>query len=162
MCFTFQGCVFVKCMSNEHSGKAYKALHGWWFNGRLLLHIIILQIKNSFNGSVILKTNCCGFRESCDSEVPAFGEVPWAFPWCQVLQWSHAAFEQQVSLLVSAISPLRHGVLMIWQLLSTQRLHWLSLFQYPLTRKTMCWHLLRLLKLYISFVLLYIILLLLT
>lgn len=29
-----QGCVYVKCLSAEHSGKAFKALHGSWFDGR--------------------------------------------------------------------------------------------------------------------------------
>ena len=38
----FQGCVFVKCMSNVYSGKAYKALHGWWFNGKLLFVVMMI------------------------------------------------------------------------------------------------------------------------
>lgn len=29
-----QGCVYVKCLSAEHSGKAFKALHGSWFDGK--------------------------------------------------------------------------------------------------------------------------------
>ncbi|XP_049617205.1 inner nuclear membrane protein Man1 [Syngnathus scovelli] len=31
-----EGCVYVKCLSAEHSGKAFKALHGSWFNGKLV------------------------------------------------------------------------------------------------------------------------------
>ncbi|KAJ3612390.1 hypothetical protein NHX12_020666 [Muraenolepis orangiensis] len=31
-----EGCVFVKCLSAEHSGKAFKALHGSWFDGKLV------------------------------------------------------------------------------------------------------------------------------
>lgn len=36
MCFSLplQGCVYVKCLSAEHSGKAFKALHGSWFDGK--------------------------------------------------------------------------------------------------------------------------------
>ncbi|MEQ2196955.1 hypothetical protein XENOCAPTIV_019178, partial [Xenoophorus captivus] len=30
-----QGCVYVKCLSAEHSGKAFKALHGSWFDGKI-------------------------------------------------------------------------------------------------------------------------------
>ena len=30
---SLQGCVYVKCLSAEHSGKAFKALHGSWFDG---------------------------------------------------------------------------------------------------------------------------------
>ena len=29
-----EGCVYMKCMSQEDAGKAYKALHGCWFDGR--------------------------------------------------------------------------------------------------------------------------------
>lgn len=29
-----QGCVYVKCLTAEHSGKAFKALHGSWFDGK--------------------------------------------------------------------------------------------------------------------------------
>uniref|UniRef100_A0A8C5E4U8 Inner nuclear membrane protein Man1 n=1 Tax=Gouania willdenowi TaxID=441366 RepID=A0A8C5E4U8_GOUWI len=31
-----EGCVYVKCISAEHSGKAFKALHGSWFDGKLV------------------------------------------------------------------------------------------------------------------------------
>ncbi|CAB1346379.1 unnamed protein product [Coregonus sp. 'balchen'] len=31
-----EGCVYVKCLSSEHSGKAFKALHGSWFDGKLV------------------------------------------------------------------------------------------------------------------------------
>ncbi len=31
-----EGCVYMKCMSQEDAGKAYKALHGCWFDGNLL------------------------------------------------------------------------------------------------------------------------------
>ncbi|XP_017281858.1 inner nuclear membrane protein Man1 [Kryptolebias marmoratus] len=31
-----EGCVYVKCLSPEHSGKAFKALHGSWFDGKLV------------------------------------------------------------------------------------------------------------------------------
>lgn len=27
-----EGCVYMKCMSQEDAGKAYRALHGWWFD----------------------------------------------------------------------------------------------------------------------------------
>lgn len=35
-CFLFmlQGCVYVKCLSPEYAGKAFKALHGSWFDGK--------------------------------------------------------------------------------------------------------------------------------
>lgn len=41
LCFLFspQGCVYVKCLSAEHSGKAFKALHGSWFDGKLSTHL---------------------------------------------------------------------------------------------------------------------------
>lgn len=29
-----QGCVYVKCLSPEYAGKAFKALHGSWFDGK--------------------------------------------------------------------------------------------------------------------------------
>ncbi|KAJ7987986.1 hypothetical protein DPEC_G00318940 [Dallia pectoralis] len=31
-----EGCVYVKCLSAEHSGKAFKSLHGSWFDGKLV------------------------------------------------------------------------------------------------------------------------------
>ncbi|KAJ8398861.1 hypothetical protein AAFF_G00417690 [Aldrovandia affinis] len=31
-----EGCVYMKCLSAEHSGKAFKALHGSWFDGKLV------------------------------------------------------------------------------------------------------------------------------
>ncbi|KAG9280309.1 inner nuclear membrane protein Man1 [Astyanax mexicanus] len=31
-----EGCVYVKCLSAEHAGKAFKALHGSWFDGKLV------------------------------------------------------------------------------------------------------------------------------
>lgn len=30
-----EGCVYLKCMSQEDAGKAYRALHGCWFDGAL-------------------------------------------------------------------------------------------------------------------------------
>ncbi|XP_009561798.2 inner nuclear membrane protein Man1 [Cuculus canorus] len=31
-----EGCVYVKCLSPEYAGKAFKALHGSWFDGKLV------------------------------------------------------------------------------------------------------------------------------
>ncbi|KAF7988372.1 hypothetical protein HCN44_000945 [Aphidius gifuensis] len=31
-----EGCVYVKCMTHEDAGKAYRALHGCWFDGKLV------------------------------------------------------------------------------------------------------------------------------
>ena len=31
-----EGCVYVKCVSNEAAGRAYQALNGTWYNGKLL------------------------------------------------------------------------------------------------------------------------------
>ncbi|XP_075900341.1 inner nuclear membrane protein Man1 [Nelusetta ayraudi] len=31
-----EGCVYVKCLSADHSGRAFKALHGSWFDGKLV------------------------------------------------------------------------------------------------------------------------------
>ena len=31
-----EGCVYIKCTSNEDAGKVYRALHGWWFDGNLV------------------------------------------------------------------------------------------------------------------------------
>ncbi|KAL0107851.1 hypothetical protein PUN28_014843 [Cardiocondyla obscurior] len=31
-----EGCVYMKCMSEEDAGKAYRALHGCWFDGNLV------------------------------------------------------------------------------------------------------------------------------
>lgn len=31
-----EGCVYVKCLSPGHAGKAFKALHGSWFDGKLV------------------------------------------------------------------------------------------------------------------------------
>ncbi|XP_067125982.1 inner nuclear membrane protein Man1-like [Centruroides vittatus] len=31
-----EGCVYLKCLSPESAGQAYRALHGWWFNRRLV------------------------------------------------------------------------------------------------------------------------------
>ncbi|XP_014218016.1 inner nuclear membrane protein Man1 [Copidosoma floridanum] len=31
-----EGCVYIKCMSQEDAGQAYKALHGSWFDGHLV------------------------------------------------------------------------------------------------------------------------------
>lgn len=36
-------CVYMKCVSQEHAGKAYRALHGCWFDGKLLFR----AFKNS-------------------------------------------------------------------------------------------------------------------
>lgn len=30
-----EGCVYMKCSSQEDAGKAYRALHGSWFDGEL-------------------------------------------------------------------------------------------------------------------------------
>lgn len=30
------GCVFVRCRDLETVGRAFKALHGWWFDGKLV------------------------------------------------------------------------------------------------------------------------------
>jgi membrane protein Man1 len=30
-----EGCVYMKCLSQEDAGKAYKALHGCWFDGSI-------------------------------------------------------------------------------------------------------------------------------
>ena len=27
-----EGCVYLKCASQEDAGRAYQALHGWWFD----------------------------------------------------------------------------------------------------------------------------------
>lgn len=32
-----EGCVYVKCASQEDAGKAYRALHGFWFDGEFFL-----------------------------------------------------------------------------------------------------------------------------
>ena len=29
-----EGCVYVKCTTTETAGQAYRALHGWWFDGK--------------------------------------------------------------------------------------------------------------------------------
>lgn len=34
---SLQGCVYVKCLSAESSGKAFKALHGSWFDGKICI-----------------------------------------------------------------------------------------------------------------------------
>ncbi|XP_053378195.1 inner nuclear membrane protein Man1-like [Mercenaria mercenaria] len=31
-----EGCVYIKCISCEKAYEAYQALHGWWFDGRLV------------------------------------------------------------------------------------------------------------------------------
>ncbi|XP_014608795.1 PREDICTED: inner nuclear membrane protein Man1 isoform X2 [Polistes canadensis] len=31
-----EGCVYMKCTSQRDAGKAYRALHGWWFDGHLV------------------------------------------------------------------------------------------------------------------------------
>ena len=31
-----EGCVYIKCSSNEGAGRAYQALNGTWYNGKLL------------------------------------------------------------------------------------------------------------------------------
>ncbi|XP_069693659.1 inner nuclear membrane protein Man1 [Periplaneta americana] len=31
-----EGCVYLKCASQEDAGKAYQALHGWWFDSNLV------------------------------------------------------------------------------------------------------------------------------
>ncbi|XP_014669547.1 PREDICTED: inner nuclear membrane protein Man1-like isoform X2 [Priapulus caudatus] len=31
-----EGCVYMKCSSHAAAGKAYHALHGWWFDGKLV------------------------------------------------------------------------------------------------------------------------------
>lgn len=35
-CSSQEGCVFMKCSSSEEAGKAYRALHGWWFDTKLV------------------------------------------------------------------------------------------------------------------------------
>ncbi|XP_066996145.2 inner nuclear membrane protein Man1 [Anabrus simplex] len=35
-CNSSEGCVFMKCSSHEEAGKAYRALHGWWFDTKLV------------------------------------------------------------------------------------------------------------------------------
>lgn len=29
-----EGCVYLKCASQEDAGHAYRALHGWWFDSK--------------------------------------------------------------------------------------------------------------------------------
>lgn len=36
-----EGCVYMKCMSQEDAGKAYRALHGCWFDGKYLYNFLI-------------------------------------------------------------------------------------------------------------------------
>ncbi|XP_013397235.1 inner nuclear membrane protein Man1-like [Lingula anatina] len=31
-----EGCVYMKCMTPDAAGEAYRALHGWWFDGNLV------------------------------------------------------------------------------------------------------------------------------
>lgn len=31
-----EGCVYVKCTSAAEAGKAFRALHGWWFDGEFV------------------------------------------------------------------------------------------------------------------------------
>uniref|UniRef100_A0A8C7E3L4 Inner nuclear membrane protein Man1 n=1 Tax=Naja naja TaxID=35670 RepID=A0A8C7E3L4_NAJNA len=45
-----EGCVYVKCLSPEYAGKAFKALHGSWFDGKKFSIQIIQQ-----QASVIVK-----------------------------------------------------------------------------------------------------------
>jgi len=45
-----EGCVYMKCMSQEDAGKAYRALHGCWFDG--------MCNKNYNSYSLKLNTGC--------------------------------------------------------------------------------------------------------
>ncbi|CAL4077184.1 unnamed protein product, partial [Meganyctiphanes norvegica] len=31
-----EGCVYLKCASPAEAGRAFRALHGWWFDGNLV------------------------------------------------------------------------------------------------------------------------------
>lgn len=48
-----EGCVYLKCASQEDAGKAYRALHGWWFDSR---HFFLQEKKNywSIHGFVVV------------------------------------------------------------------------------------------------------------
>lgn len=35
-----EGCVYMKCQSQESAGKAYRALHGSWFDGNFYFHLL--------------------------------------------------------------------------------------------------------------------------
>lgn len=39
-----EGCVYIKCQNSEMAGHVYKALHGWWFDGKSDIKIWILWI----------------------------------------------------------------------------------------------------------------------
>lgn len=56
-----EGCVYMKCMSQEDAGKAYRALHGCWFDGMSYLFCKLLEHWQIF-GVIIVK-----FSQNLDS-----------------------------------------------------------------------------------------------
>ncbi|ELT96378.1 hypothetical protein CAPTEDRAFT_184728 [Capitella teleta] len=42
-----EGCVFVMCASSEASGRAFHALHGWWFDG-ILITVKFLRLERYY------------------------------------------------------------------------------------------------------------------
>ncbi|EGV95989.1 Inner nuclear membrane protein Man1 [Cricetulus griseus] len=62
-----EGCVYVKCLSPEYAGKAFKALHGSWFDGWPSFHDVIsseaIEFTDDFSyGMHRVETSCsqCG------------------------------------------------------------------------------------------------------
>ncbi len=45
-----EGCVYVRCLTKEDAGKAFQALHGWWFDGREnKFKIKLIQLRSFLN-----------------------------------------------------------------------------------------------------------------
>lgn len=54
-----EGCVYVKCQTPEDAGRAYCALHGWWFGNSHLVTVKYLRIERyheRFPGAINAKT----------------------------------------------------------------------------------------------------------
>ena len=39
--FFSQGCVYIKCSSCEKAYDAYQSLHGWWFDGKPFVYLLL-------------------------------------------------------------------------------------------------------------------------
>ena len=61
------GCVYLKCASQEDAGKAYRALHGWWFDSRYILLCMRRAVKYYTETSLFQRlVMCCEHHAELD------------------------------------------------------------------------------------------------
>lgn len=80
-----EGCVYLKCASQEDAGKAYRALHGWWFDSRYLGK---LPRFSQLHSRVLWASHCAKIVEDTDvsKKLAAFFLEVWS---ALFVIWTH-------------------------------------------------------------------------